>query len=162
MKIWNKYKTLLEKSGINTPLRLSHFFAQIHHESGGFKFLKELGNDKYLDKYDTGSLAVRLGNTPEDDDDGQKYRGRGYIQITGLSNYKEISKDLKIDFVNNPELLEQEVNALLSAIWFWNKRKLNIYADRDDILTITKRINGGTNGLEHRKELLIKYKNIFK
>ena len=157
MELWNKYKTLLDKSGIDTPLRLAHFFAQIHHESGGFKYLKELGGDKYFLKYegrkDLGN--IKLG-------DGLKYKGRGYIQVTGRTNYSCISKDLNIDFLTHPELLEQEVNALLSAIWFWNKKKLSLIADRDDVLTITKRINGGTNGLDDRKQLLIKYKNIFK
>lgn len=162
MKIWDKYKTLLNKSGINTPLRLAHFFAQIDHESGGFKYLAELGSHKYLDKYDTGKLAKALGNTPEDDDDGQKYKGRGFIMITGLSNYKELSKATEIDFVKNPQLLEQEVNAMISALWFWNKKGLSSFADKDDIMTITKRINGGYNGLNERKKLLLKYKQIFK
>lgn len=157
MKLWNKYKTLLNKSEINTSLRLSHFFAQIDHESNGFKNLKELGDDKYFLKYegrkDLGN--IKLG-------DGLKYKGRGYIQVTGRTNYSNISKDFGVDFLKYPELLEQEINALLSAIWFWNKKKLNVYADKDDILTITKKINGGTNGLIHRKQLLTKYKTIFK
>lgn len=156
-----KYKTLLNSYHINTPLRLSHFFAQIDHESGGFKYLRELGSNKYLDKYDTGKLAERLGNTPEDDDDGQKYCGRGYIQITGRANYIVLSKDTRIDFLNNPELLEQEANAMISACWYWNKHKLNDLADLDDIKTITKRINGGYNGLEDRKIKLGKYKKQF-
>jgi len=161
LELSNKYKTLLTKYGISTSLRLAHFFAQIAHESGDFKYLKELGSNTYLDKYDTGELAKRLGNTPEDDDDGQKYRGRGYIQITGLANYKELTKDTGIDFVNNPQLLEQEVNAMVSALWFWNKRKLNQYADLNDIKTITKKINGGYNGLDKRTENFTKYKKIF-
>lgn len=158
MKLYEKYKTLFEKNNVNTPLRIAHFMAQIEHESGGFKYLKELGNDNYLSKYDTGQLAKNLGNTPEKDGDGQKYRGRGYIQITGLANYKELSKDTSIDFVKNPELLEQEPNAILSALWFWNKRKLNQFADLDDIKTITKKINGGYNGFDDRKKNLEKYK----
>ena len=157
MELWNKYKTLLERSEINTPLRLAHFFAQIHHESGGFKYLKELGNDKYFLKYEG---RKDLGNTQKGD--GYKFKGRGYIQVTGRANYSEISKDLKIDFINNPELLEQEVNAMISALWFWNKRKLNQFADLDDIKTITKKINGGYNGLKERQEYLTQYKKIFK
>ncbi len=158
MQLYQKYKTLFNKYDLNTPLRIAHFMAQIEHESAGFKHLKELGSHAYLDKYDTGKLAKALGNTPEDDDDGQKYRGRGYIQITGLSNYKELSKDTGIDFVNNPELLEQEVNAMVSALRFWNKRKLNSFADKDDVKSITKRINGGYNGLKDRIEKLDKWK----
>jgi putative chitinase len=141
MSLHLKYKTLLERNGINTPLRLAHFFAQIDHESGGFKYLTELGNKAYFNKYEG---RKDLGNTQAGD--GYKFRGRGYIQITGRANYTEISKDLNIDFVNNPDLLSQEANAMLSAIWFWNKRKLNTFADRNDIITLTKRINGGSIG----------------
>lgn len=158
--LYNKYKTLFSKYNINTPLRIAHFMAQIEHESAGFKHLKELGSHKYLDKYDTGSLAKRLGNTPEDDDDGQKYCGRGYIQITGLYNYRQLSKATGIDFVKNPELLEKEPNAILSALWFWNKNNLNVFADKDDIKKITLRINGGYNGLADRIKKLQKWKKI--
>jgi len=160
MRLDQKYKTLFKKYEITTPLRIAHFMAQIEHESGGFKYLRELGSHKYLDKYDTGSLAKRLGNTPEDDDDGQKYCGRGYIQITGLFNYKDLSKDTGINFVKNPELLEQEANAMISALWFWNKRKLNVFADKDDVNSITKRINGGFNGLADRIAKLNKWKKL--
>lgn len=152
-----KYNTLLNKNGINSKLRTVHFFAQIAHESGGFKYLKELGNKSYFDKYEG---RKDLGNTQSGD--GFKFKGRGYIQITGRANYTELSKDLDIDFVNNPELLEQEVNAMVSALWFWNKRNLNKYADLDDVKTITKKINGGLNGLDDRIKYLNQYKQIFK
>ena len=157
LELGNKYKSLLAKYGITTPLRLAHFFSQIAHESGGFKYLAELGGKSYFDKYEG---RKDLGNTQKGD--GYKFKGRGYIQVTGRANYSEISKDLKIDFINNPELLEQEVNAMISALWFWNKRKLNQFADLDDIKTITKKINGGYNGLKERQEYLIQYKKIFK
>ena len=157
LELGNKYKSLLAKYGITTPLRLAHFFSQIAHESGGFKYLAELGGKSYFDKYEG---RKDLGNTQKGD--GYKFKGRGYIQVTGRANYSEISKDLKIDFINNPELLEQEVNAMVSALWFWNKRKLNQFADLDDIKTITKKINGGYNGLKERREYLTQYKKIFK
>ena len=157
LELGNKYKSLLAKYGITTPLRLAHFFSQIAHESGGFKYLAELGGKSYFDKYEG---RKDLGNTQKGD--GYKFKGRGYIQVTGRANYSEISKDLKIDFINNPELLEQEVNAMVSALWFWNKRKLNQFADLDDIKTITKKINGGYNGLKERQEYLAQYKKIFK
>lgn len=157
LEFGNKYKSLLAKYGITTPLRLAHFFSQIAHESGGFKYLAELGGKSYFDKYEG---RKDLGNTQKGD--GYKFKGRGYIQVTGRANYSEISKDLKIDFINNPELLEQEVNAMVSALWFWNKRKLNQFADLDDIKTITKKINGGYNGLKERQEYLTQYKKIFK
>lgn len=155
MRLDQKYKTLFKKYGINTPLRTAHFLAQLHHESGGFKYLKELGNDAYFLKYEG---RKDLGNTKAGD--GAKFKGRGYIQITGRANYTELSKELNIDFVNNPQLLEQEANAVISALWFWDKKKLNIFADEDNISTITKRINGGFNGIEDRKQLLQKYKEL--
>lgn len=155
MRLDLKYKTLFKIYEINTPLRVAHFMAQLFHESGGFKYLKELGNNAYFKRYDG---RKDLGNIF--DGDGLKYKGRGFIQITGRANYTELSKDLKIDFVNNPELLEQEAKAILSALWFWNKKKLNVFADEDNISTITKRINGGFNGISERKKLLEYYKKL--
>lgn len=117
--------------------------------------LRELGGDQYLSKYDTGTLAKRLGNTPEADGDGQKYRGRGLIQITGRANYAACSEALFGDarLLNTPELLEHPVYAALSAGWFWQRAGLNTLADQGDFLTITRRINGGTNGLSDREAL---------
>lgn len=143
------------KFAIITPLRMAAFIAQIGHESGQLRYVRELGNDKYLAKYDTGRLARRLGNTPEADGDGQKYRGRGLIQVTGHHNYEACSEALFGDsrLLNAPELLEQPVYAALSAGWFWQKEGLNTLADKGDFVAITKRINGGTNGLEDREAL---------
>lgn len=139
---------------INTRLRIAAFIAQVGHESGQFVWLKELGNNAYLAKYDTGSLAKRLGNTPEADGDGQKYRGRGLIQITGHDNYLACSKGLfeNARLLDTPELLEQPTFAALSAAWFWDSRKLNEFADVSAFETITRRINGGVNGLAERVE----------
>lgn len=133
--------------------RLRYFCAQVAHESGGLLYTKEIGSGA---AYDTGRKARMLGNTPEKDGDGQRYKGRGYIQITGRANYTALAKDLKIDCVNHPELLEQPRFALLSALWFWKKNGLNKYADRDAFTELTKRINGGTNGLPDRLEWLRK------
>lgn len=143
------------KYSIVTPLRMAAFLAQIGHESGQLRYVRELGGDRYLAKYDTGSLAKRLGNTPEADGDGQKYRGRGLIQVTGRDNYAACSEALFGDsrLLNTPELLEHPVYASMSAGWFWQKKGLNGLADQGDFLTITKRINGGTNGLEDRQAL---------
>lgn len=105
--------------------------------------------------------ANQGGNGDESSGDGWKYRGRGFIQNTLKGNYIVLSKDTRIDFLNNPDLLLIEANSMIAALWFWNKNNLNTFADRDDIVSITKRINGGTNGLDDRKRLLIKYKNIF-
>lgn len=143
------------KFAIITPLRMAAFIAQIGHESGQLRYVRELGNDKYLAKYDTGRLAQRLGNTPVADGDGQKYRGRGCIQVTGRANYEACSEALFGDsrLLNTPELLEQPVYAAMSAGWFWQKEGLNTLADKGDFLAITKRINGGTNGLADREAL---------
>lgn len=143
------------KYSIVTPLRMAAFIAQIGHESGQLHYVRELGNDQYLAKYDTGRLAQRLGNTLEADGDGQKYRGRGLIQVTGRDNYAACSEALFGDsrLLNTPELLEHPVYASMSAGWFWHKAGLNSLADKGDFLTITKRINGGTNGLEDREVL---------
>lgn len=140
------------KFAIITRLRMAAFLAQIGHESGQLQYVRELGNDKYLSKYDTGRLAQRLGNTPAADGDGQLYRGRGLIQVTGRFNYEACSEALFGDsrLLNTPELLEHPVYASMSAGWFWQKEGLNSLADKGDILAITKRINGGTNGLEDR------------
>lgn len=179
MRLDQKYKTLITSYGINTQLRLAHFMAQIEHESGLKPISENLnysasGLAKTFGKYfPTVSLsnmyankpeaianrvyANRMSNGNEKSGDGWKYRGRGFLQITGKSNYILLSKDTRIDYLNNPQWLLRESDALISALWFWNKHKLNDLADKNDILAITKKINGGLNGLDHRKELLCKY-----
>jgi putative chitinase len=101
--------------------------------------------------------ANRMGNGDEASGHGFLYRGRGFLQITGKDNYTMLSKDTRIDFLNNPDLLLQEANALIGALWFWNKNNLNNLADKNDIIGITKKINGGLNGIEDRKLKLKKY-----
>lgn len=135
---------------INSPLRQAAFVAQIAHESAAFLYVRELGSDAYLSKYDTGKLAQALGNTPEADGDGQRYRGRGLIQITGRANYQRCGEALGLDLLIHPELLEMPDNAALSAAWFWSDRKLNQLADEGDFIKITRRINGGLNGFQER------------
>lgn len=179
----NGINETLSKYNINTPLRISHFLAQIFHESGYLKALKEnlnysaQGLTKTFKKYFINEAAAlpyarnqekiankvyanRMGNGPESSGDGWKYRGRGVIMITGKDNYTTLSKDTGIDFVKKPQLLEQMDYAIMSGGWYWNKNNLNTIADKDDILTITKRINGGTIGIESRKEILQKIKKI--
>lgn len=143
--------TAMGKYQIITRLRIAAFIAQIGHESGQFRHARELGSHAYLTKYDTGHLAARLGNSPEADGDGQKYRGRGLIQITGLANYIACGEALGLDLVNQPQLLELPRHAAMSAAWFWSSRGLNSLADRGQIELITRRINGGINGLAERE-----------
>jgi putative chitinase len=145
---------------INTPLRIAHFLAQVLHESSAFYYSVEIwGNTEAQKRYDT---RTDLGNTPELDGDGYKYRGRGWIQVTGKTNYGLVSQELGKDFLRNPDLLATAPYDSLSAGWYWNKRKLNAWADADDILTITKKINGGFNGLNDRKMWLVKAKQVIK
>jgi len=132
---------------INTPKRISGFIAQLAVESGSLKYVREIYSGE---KYDVGKLAVKLGNTPEDDGDGERYKGRGLIQITGLANYKKLSRDLNVDFVNKPELLELPQYATLSAGWYWNDRKLNKLADDGNFAGICTSVNGSWNGWEER------------
>lgn len=145
---------------INTPQRLAAFLAQVAHESGSLLYVKELASGK---AYDTGKLASALGNTPEADGDGQKYKGRGLIQITGTTNYLSCSLALFGDdrLLRTPELLEQPGHAAMSAAWFWDSRKLNILADAGDFRKITKRINGGYNGWEDRLHFYTRAKQVF-
>lgn len=140
---------------IDNPRRVAAFIAQVGHESGQFRYVKELGNDRYLARYDTGRLAQRLGNTPEADGDGQLYCGRGLIQVTGRNNYQACSRALFGDerLLSQPQLLEQPRWACESAAWFWHSRGLNALADRGEFNRITRHINGGLNGLEDRLTL---------
>ncbi|AZF51652.1 Lytic enzyme [Pseudomonas sp. R4-34-07] len=140
---------------INTSKRIAAFLAQIGHESAELRYVRELGSDHYLSKYDTGTLSARLGNTPVADGDGQKYRGRGLIQVTGRRNYLACSQALFGDdrLLQQPQLLEQPQWACESAAWFWQTNGLNELADKDQFTTITRRINGGLNGLQDRVQL---------
>lgn len=151
---------------IDTPLREQHFLAQVAHESGQLRYNTEIASGK---AYDTGKLAVALGNTPAADGDGQKYKGRGLIQLTGTSNYRAFNKfvheELKetdVDFLKNPEKVAEPRFAVMTACWFFKKSGCLALADKDDILKVTKRINGGTNGLEQRKTFLKRAKEVIK
>jgi putative chitinase len=179
MELFKKYKTLFDSYHVNTPLRIAHFMAQIEHESGlkpiaenlnysaaglrstfGRHFL-EVESVMFARKPEqiaNRAYANRMGNGNEKSGDGWKFRGRGFIQLTGKANYIVASKDTRIDFLNNPDLLLEEANAMIAALWFWNKNKLNDLADKNDIKAVTKTINGGFNGLAHRTELFKKWK----
>lgn len=144
----------LTNSSINTYLRICHFIAQCAHESDGFKTLEEYASGKAYEGRED------LGNTQPGD--GKRYKGRGIIQLTGRANYAEAGKDLKIDLVNRPDLGTDPEISVRTAIWFWEKKKLNQFADKDDVTTITKRINGGLNGFDDRKKKLARAKEILK
>lgn len=145
-ELLNKYAVEFD---ITTPLRWAHYLAQIAHESMEFRYTEEIASGA---RYDTGALAVKLGNTPERDGDGQKYKGRGLIQLTGKYNYTEYKKYCGFDVVEQPELLAKPIGAIRSSMWFWRKKNLNYYADIDALLLISKYVNGGTNGYQERKK----------
>lgn len=163
---------------INTPKRMAAFIAQCAHESGGFMVLKEnlnykaatlrkifpkyFPNDQIAQEYASKPnkqvaiaskvYANRMGNGDEASQEGWKFCGRGLIQLTGRSNYQAFADSLEMSIDDVPEYLATFEGAAQSACWFWETNKLNQWADAGDILTLTKRINGGTIGLEDRKK----------
>ena len=169
---------LLPDYEINTPQRIAAFIAQCAHESGGFMILKENLNyrpetlrkifPKYFPTDDMARAycampnkqeaianrvyANRMGNGDEHSGDGYRYCGRGLIQLTGKDNYSFFAGSLGISVEEASEYLGTFEGAAQSACWFWETNNLNQYADSGDILTMTKRINGGTIGLEDRKK----------
>ena len=145
-----------EKYKINTPQRISAFIAQIAHESGCFKYVREIwgptkAQSGYEGRKDLGNLYAG---------DGKRYMGRGLIQITGRANYMQMSSALGVDFVSKPEMLEIPEYAVESAACFWSSRKLNELADSGDFKLITKRINGGLNGFDERLSIYTKAKQL--
>ena len=99
------------------------------------------------------TYADRMGNGSVESQEGWKYKGRGLIALTGKSNYAELTLNTGIDFISNPDLLKEPAYALISACFFWKSNNLNRFADKKDILSLSKAINGGIIGLEHRKAL---------
>jgi putative chitinase len=158
----------------DNPHRIAGFLAQIAHESGGFNFVKENLNygakglmttfKKYFpteelakqyerqpEKIANRVYANRMANGPEESGDGYRFCGRGLIQLTGRANYTKFAEDLGITIEETVAYLETPAGAVSSAGWFWDNNNLNQYCDKDDFVTLTKRINGGTIGLEDRK-----------
>ena len=180
IELSKKYATLLKKYGVTTAKRKAMFFAQLDHESGLKPISENLNYSadrllvvfpKYFTKNDVEQFARnpekianrvyanRMGNGNQNSGDGWKYRGRGFIQLTGKSNYSALSKDVGVDYVSNPDLLLNEADAMIAACWFWQKNNLNDYADWGDVKGATRDINGGFNGLADREE---KYENYLK
>jgi putative chitinase len=176
---------ILPSYQITSMLRVAAWLAQMGHESEDFCVLEE--NLNYSAKglrtvfpryFPTDALALqyqrnpekianrvydnRMGNGPEESGDGWKFHGRGLIQITGKDNYTHCSNALYGDLrlLDNPELICDMDGAIRSACWFWNSRELNDFADNKDMITITRRINGGTNGLTERVERYQRILNI--
>jgi len=176
------------KFGINTPLRLAHFLAQCGHESGGFRATQENLNysakglmgifKKYFptlalaEQYARKPIAIasrvyggRMGNGAEATQDGYKFRGRGYIQLTGKDNYSAFDKFVSEEILANPDLVATKY-PLMSAAWFFNKNGLwaicDKGADQGTVTAVTKRVNGGTIGLPDRIKHFNEYYNLLK
>lgn len=170
-QLHKKYETLFKKYNVNSPERIAYLLGQLEHESNLKPILENLNYSserllkvfpKYFTKetvasYDRNPEKIankvysnRMGNGPEISGDGWKYRGRGFIQITGKNNYKKLTEDTGIDYLNYPDKLLTEADAMISALWYWNMINGNRYADNKDIKGLTKAINGGYNGLEDR------------
>lgn len=177
-----------EKFKIDSALRLAHFLAQTGHESGGFRITAEnlnysaKGLQNIFKKYFPSEAVAldyakkpqkianrvysgRMGNGNEASGDGFKFRGRGYIQLTGRDNYTAFGKSINVDIAENPDLVATKY-PLLSAAWFWSKNNLNKIADTgatDAAVTmITKRVNGGTIGLADRIKHFNEYYSLLK
>lgn len=176
---------VIQKFKIDTPARLSHFLSQCAHESGNFKFVKEnlnysakglmgvfkkyFPNEILAKQFERKPNAIanrvyanRMGNGDFNSGDGSKFKGRGYIQLTGKDNYSAFDKVVEENILENPDLVATKY-PLLSAAWFWDSRKLNLEADKgasDEVVTsITKRVNGGTHGIQDR---LSKFNTFYK
>jgi len=138
------------------PKRAAAFIAQIGHESGQLRYVREIWGPTAAQRRYEG--REDLGNT--EPGDGRKYCGRGLVQITGRANYANCGEALGLDLINHPELLELPQHAAMSAAWFWKQKGLNDLADRDEFNTITRRINGGLNGLQDRLEIWKKAREV--
>lgn len=170
---FNALSQALPDYDINTPQRMAAFLAQCGHESASFTAIKENLNyqaaslvkvwphyfnasnaNDYAhnqEKIANRAYANRMGNGPEESGDGWKFCGRGLIQLTGRSNYQAFADSLQISIDDASEYLKTFEGCVQSACWFWEANNLNQYADSGDIVTMTKRINGGTLGLDDRK-----------
>ena len=191
LELAKKYKTLLDKQGINTPLRLAHFFGQAYAESklevvsenlnysteGLLKTFKKYFNSTTAKQYARKPQAIanrvyanRMGNGPEACGDGWKYRGRWFFQITGKANYIELTKDTGVDYISNPDSKLTEADAMVTALWYWNERGLSRFADVDDVDAVSDIINigrrtgirGDANGYAHREKYTRELKKLFK
>lgn len=129
---------------LDSGLRLAHFTGQCGHESGGFRYMEEIASGAAYEG------RADLGNTQPGD--GRRFKGRGPIQLTGRANYRRVGRQIGIDLERHPEIVSHPSIGLLVGCVYWNDRKLNAKADADDLPVLTKAINGGTNGIEDRRQ----------
>lgn len=174
----------MNKYSINTFLRICHFLAQVLHESAMLNIVHEnlnyradalvkifphhfdiVNSQKYAHtpvKIANHLYANRMGNGDENSSDGWRYSGKGPLQITGKANYMMLEAETGMDCVTHPELLLDPAHGCLAAGWFWNSRQINHKADVDDLIGVTKLVNGGLIGIEDRRHILGHAKEIFK
>lgn len=151
-KISPSFSDILEKYEINSKLRIAHFMGQITHECAGFRTTEEFASGKaYEGRKDLGN--VNPG-------DGVRYKGRGLIQLTGRSNYRTIGEKLNLPLEDNPEMAADPLISLLIACEYWKSKNINILADKDDLEGVTRKVNGGLNGLSERRNYYLRAKNI--
>lgn len=174
------FNETFDRFGLVTPRQQASWIGQCGHECGNFRIMEENLNyraptllklfpqtpkrawgftpesaaayEKQPQKIANRIYGNRMGNRDEASGDGWRFRGSGFLQLTGMSNFYHASQALGVDFIMQPELVRTPKYAAMTAGWFWQTHKLNQYADSGDILTMTKRINGGTIGLEDRKK----------
>jgi len=182
LEICEPLNKAMAEFSIDNTARQAMFIAQCAHESGNFTTVEENLNysadgltkifSKYFRDVDPNEYAHnpakianrvyanRMGNGDESSGDGYRFRGRGLIQLTGKSNYQACSAALNVDLIASPDYLETAEGASRSAAWFWAHNNLNQFADADDIVGCTKRVNGGTIGLEDRTRIYESAKTI--
>jgi putative chitinase len=174
------FNETFERFSIVTPAQQASWIGQCGHECGNFRIMEENLNyraptllklfpqtpkrawgftpesaaayEKQPQKIANRIYGNRMGNRDEASGDGYRFRGSGFLQLTGMSNFYHAGQQLGVDFIMQPELVRTPKYAAMTAGWFWQTQRLNQYADSGDILTMTKRINGGTIGLEDRKK----------
>lgn len=140
----------LDSYDINDKLRIAHFMGQVTHECAGFRTTEEFASGAaYEGRKDLGNIHAG---------DGRRFKGRGLIQLTGRANYRKIGEILELPLEDNPELAAEPVTSLKIACEYWKDRNINMSADRDDLIKVTRLVNGGLNGLEDRRKYLQKAK----
>lgn len=147
------FSSLMGNYSVNTPLRIAHFMAQVGHESLSLRYTEEIASGQAYEG------RVDLGNTEKGD--GVRFKGRGLIQLTGRSNYEEYSQHACLNLMkkgNESMIANIKKYSVDVSLWFWNSRNLNRYADNDDLRAVTRRVNGGYNGLDDRRQYLSRAK----
>lgn len=149
-EVGESLRPTLESYDVTTPLRIAHFLGQTCEESAGFRTTQEFASGEEYDGRED------LGNTQPGD--GPRYKGRGLLQLTGRANYRDYGKALGLDLENNPALAAEPAVSLKIACEYWKRHNINAACDQDDLLTVTRKINGGLNGLDERRAFTAKAK----